>query len=230
VLSANARPNENPFSDTPLDRLPSGRHRLTREAVTESQRGRLLFAIVQVISEKGYAAATVADIVERAAVSRSTFYEQFADKEACFLAAFTFGVQYVLTQMREAREALADEHDWRARVRSDLQTYLAVLAAEPAFAVSLHVEVLAAGQAALEHRARMLGLFTGRTARNHELARRQEPQLSALPPEAFALHTGGVDELIRDRLRTGPASSLPGLAEPIVAATLALFGDPAPPR
>jgi AcrR family transcriptional regulator len=212
------------YMASPLHRLPSGRHRLSREAVQQSQRSRLLIAIVQVIAEKGYAATTVADIVERAAVSRSTFYEQFADKGACFLAAFSFAVEYVIGRMAEARRALGDELEWRAHVRSDLATYLSVLASESDFAVALHVEVLAAGPAALEHRARMLERFSARTAAVHQLARRQQPELPPLPREAFALHTGGVDELIRDWLRTEAADRLPELLEPVLAATLALFG------
>jgi AcrR family transcriptional regulator len=217
------------FSLPPLDRLPSGRHRLSREAVESSQRGRLLFAIAQVVAEKGYAAATVADIVDRASVSRTTFYEQFPDKEACFLAAFDFGVEYVLGRMLEAWEqAGAHEHDWREHVRSDLTTYLRELATEPAFARALHVESLAAGPAALERRAQMFALFAGRSQRVHELARETEPAVPALPPEAFALHTGGIDELIREWLRTRDAESLTELAEPAYTATLALFGASGP--
>ncbi|HTX45441.1 MAG TPA: helix-turn-helix domain-containing protein [Solirubrobacteraceae bacterium] len=218
----------------PLDRLPSGRHRLSREAVESSQRGRLLFAIAQVVAEKGYAAATVADIVDRASVSRTTFYEQFPDKEACFIAAFDFAVEYVLGQMRQAWEELGEgdndgERDWRERVRSDLTTYLRVLASEPAFARALHVEALAAGPAALERRAVMLSLFADRTRRVHELARAAEPSLPELQQAAFAVHTGGVDELIREWIRTRGAGSLPELAEPALAATLAIFGALPPP-
>ena len=213
------------FPLPPLDRLPSGRHRLTRKAVESSQRGRLLFAIAQVVAEKGYAAATVADIVDRASVSRTTFYEQFPDKEACFLAAFDFAVEYVLGEMREAWEALGAGLEWRAHVRSDLTTYLNVLASEPAFARALHIEVIAAGPAALERRAQMFALFAGRTQRLHEFAREQEPSLPELPESAFALHSGGIDEMIREWLRTRGPSTLPQLAEPALAATFALFGD-----
>jgi AcrR family transcriptional regulator len=214
-----------PLSLPPLGRLPSGRHRLTRKAVTESQRGRLMLAIAQIVAEKGYSATTVADIVDRASVSRSTFYDQFPDKEACFLAAFNFGVEDVLGHMRQAWEALAAQDDWRAHVRSDLTTYLDVLAGEPAFAWSLHVEVLAAGPTALERRAQIFGIFTERTRRIHELAREQDASLPVLPGAVFELHTGGMDELIRECLRSRGASALPGLAEPAVAATLALFGE-----
>src|SRR5438067_613553 len=129
-MRSRGRVSAGSFPLPPLDRLPSGRHRLTREAVKQSQRGRLLFAIAQVVAERGYAAATVADIVDRASVSRSTFYEQFPDKEACFIAAFDYGVEFVLGRMQQAWEALKTP-DWRDHVRSDLETYIGVLAREP---------------------------------------------------------------------------------------------------
>jgi AcrR family transcriptional regulator len=213
------------FPLPPLDRLPSGRHRLERDQVEASQRGRLLLAVATAVADKGYGATTVADIVDRASVSRSTFYEQFPDKESCFLAAFDLGVDLLVGQVRTAAGALPSNADWRAHVRSDLTTYLAVLAAEPAFAWSVHVEVLAAGPAALEHRARIFELFTERTRRIYELARSQDRSLAELPREVFALHTGGMDELVRDRLRTRGAQALPDLAEPAIRATFALFGE-----
>src|SRR5690242_3020391 len=77
------------------------RHRTAREAVMASQRGRVLEAMVKAVAEKGYAATTIADVVARAGVSRRTFYEQFRDKEACFLAAFDTGVAFVRTRIEE---------------------------------------------------------------------------------------------------------------------------------
>jgi AcrR family transcriptional regulator len=60
---------------------PRGRPRRT------DQRGRLLSAIVAVVGERGYARAKIGEIAARAGVSRATFYDQFADKEDCFVAA-----------------------------------------------------------------------------------------------------------------------------------------------
>jgi AcrR family transcriptional regulator len=204
-------------------RLPSGRHRLTREDVVASQRGRLIEAMVEAVAERGYAATTVADVVERAAVSRKTFYEHYPDKEACFLAAYAGGVEYVLGRLADAAEPLEDD-GWRARVRANVETYLEVLAEEPAFAWALHVEILAAGPAALARRAEIFELFSGRTRRLHDLAREQDPELPELPAEDLLLHTGGVDELVRECLRTRGAEALPDLAGPAVRSTLALFG------
>jgi AcrR family transcriptional regulator len=204
------------------EKLRPGRHQLTREDVTRSQRERVLVAMLRCVNEHGYAATTVADVVAHAAVSRSTFYTQFADKEACFGAAYDFAMQHALSQMSEATHAQPDA-SWRERVRSDLTTYLRVLADEPALAVTLHVEVLAAGPAALEHRAELLSVLASRIVNLNDLARHEDGSLRELPPAVFALYTGGLDELIRDRLRTGSIDGLHDLAEPVLEATYAIF-------
>lgn len=209
---------------TMLEPLPSGRHRLARADVEASQRGRMLGAMAKAVAAKGYGPTTVADVTERAAVSRRTFYEQFASKEACFIAAYDVGVEYVLGRIRTAGEGLPRGAGWRERNRSDLDAYLRVLAADPAFAWALHVEVLAAGPAALERRAQIFTIFSRRTRRLNELARADDPTLPELPDEAFLVHTGGVEELVRECLRTHGAEALPELAEPAHRATVALFG------
>lgn len=206
-----------------LERLPSGRHHLTREAVAASQHGRLLFAIAQAVAEKGYADTTVADVVERASVSRRTFYEQFTSMEECFLAAFDTGVEIVLGRLAAASADIPAE-DWRAVTRSDIETYLEVLRSEPHFAWALHVRVLSAGPAALKRRAEMFALFSARTRSLNRLARDQEVGLPKLPDQAFAMHSGGVDELIRECLRADGPEGLPKLADPIARTTITLFG------
>src|SRR4051794_31061826 len=62
--------------------------RLRRDEVAASQRGRMLRAMAEAASERGYVNTVVSDVVERAGVSRKTFYEHFTDKEECFLASY----------------------------------------------------------------------------------------------------------------------------------------------
>ena len=204
--------------------MPSGRHGLTREAVAESQRGRLLFAMAEAVAEEGYAATSVSDVVERAAVSRRTFYELFPDKEACFLAAYDTGVEVILGQIRRDVGALPAV-GWRERARTAVETYMRVLAGEPAFAWATHVEILAAGRRALERRAAILGVFTEVWRRFHEVARAEDATLRVLPEDAYRTLTGGLEELVRDRLRTQGAQSLPAYAEAVLHAALSLLGD-----
>jgi AcrR family transcriptional regulator len=228
------------FPSSPASRLPSGRHGLTREAVVASQRGRLIDAMAQVVAEKGYAATTVADVVERAGVSRRTFYEQFADKEACFLAAYDVGLAAVLCRITEAVEGVSERlppplsgghppspgpaAGWRERARAGIEAFLTLLASEPAFARAMQVEILTAGPAALGRRAGMLVMFSGIWRNVHDVARAEEPALPALPDEVFTVLTAGLEELIRDCIRTKGAAALPELAEPILRAVFAVFG------
>ncbi len=69
-------------------RFPAGVRTLPSELVRAIQRERLLAAMLSTVTETGYRALTVQDVLGPAGVSRPTFYEQFDDKEDCFLAAF----------------------------------------------------------------------------------------------------------------------------------------------
>ncbi|MGI8558445.1 MAG: TetR/AcrR family transcriptional regulator [Solirubrobacteraceae bacterium] len=182
-------------------RLPSGRHGLTREDVAGSQRGRILAAMMSAAREKGYAVATVGDIVERAGVSRRTFYEHFADKPDCFLAAYTAGTEVLLAGMREAVRAV-DQANWRVWARASVESYLELLEAEPDFAWALHVEVFAAGPTAQARRAEIVSLLAGRWRRLYDRALREDPGLGPAPSESL-LRTivVGHEELVREQLR-----------------------------
>ncbi|HRV61000.1 MAG TPA: TetR/AcrR family transcriptional regulator [Solirubrobacterales bacterium] len=68
------------------DPLPRGRHRLSADYVRASQRERLLRAMLELVAENGYQVASVPDVVTRARVSRSSFYQEFDGKLGCFLA------------------------------------------------------------------------------------------------------------------------------------------------
>ena len=56
--------------------------------VRESQRWRLLEAITEAVARLGHANASVADAIAIAGGGCKTLYQQFHDKEDCFLAAF----------------------------------------------------------------------------------------------------------------------------------------------
>src|SRR5919198_4323464 len=114
---------------------------------SEAQRARLLDAVARVVADKGYLACTVTDIVRAAGVSRSTFYELFEGKEACFLDAYRHGVAVLLERVRSAVIEAAPG-DWRAQLRAGVRAYLRAVAAEPAFARAFVLELTLAGPAA----------------------------------------------------------------------------------
>ncbi|WP_187368851.1 TetR/AcrR family transcriptional regulator [Baekduia soli] len=197
----------------PPDVLPRGRHAASREVVAESQRRRMLVALAEVVAEKGYGATSVADVIEGARVSRRTFYEHFANKEECFLAAYDAGVQSLLHAIAASPGPTADDPE-RAR-RAAAGTYLGLLADNPAFARAFLVEVLAAGPRALQRRAAVRERFAGFLAERHlaTALRTGEPQP---PAHVFRAAVGAIDELVTDRLLTQGAASLPGLLDAVV--------------
>ena len=128
-------------------RLPRGTHGLDPSLVAASQRSRLLEAAGQAVAEKGYAAATIDDIVRGAGVSKKTFYEHFDDKLGCFLAAYEAASDELYEHVTAAQDAA--EADWPATTRAGIRAYLRWLAAEPALARVFLIEIAAAGPEAL---------------------------------------------------------------------------------
>ena len=200
--------------------LPRGPHRLGREVILASQRGRMLEAMAESVAEKGYAATTVADIVGRAGVSRKTFYEHFADKEDCFLGAYDACVDILMTQVVDAREGIAD---WGGAMRASLRAYLEVLASEPALARTFLVEVLAAGPRALERRTEVHRRFAELSRNLHEQARRDLPDLPELPDGVYDAMVGAINELVFELVRQGRSDELPSLEPTIFYMQLAVF-------
>ncbi len=165
-------------SRTASPRLRPGPGGLPRGQVTQIQRSRMLAAAVEAVEEVGYARMTVAQVIGRARVSRKTFYDVFADREDCFLAAFE---QALGQASLIAQEAYAGESSWREGVRAALARLLMFMDEEPGLARLCIVEALGAGERVLECRGRVLDELAeivdrGRAANN---AAREPPQVTA---------------------------------------------------
>lgn len=104
--------------------LAAARNGLGPEGLVEIQRARMLAAMVQCCAERGASNVSVANVVERAGASRRTFYEIFADREECFLAAFD---DAIARASRYALEAYEPDAKWSERVRSGLVGLLSFL-------------------------------------------------------------------------------------------------------
>ncbi len=198
------------------------RHRTAREAVVASQRGRILEAMVKAVAKKGYAKTTLTDVVAVASVSRRTFYEQFRDKEECFLAAFDTGLRFLFARMQQ-EFAAQPSPDWREHIRVNFETYLATLAAEPAFAKVVHVDALAAGEQARARWAELLRRLVAFFRTVHETARAEDPRIPPVNDEALLVLCGGVPEVVREYVRTGRVAELPSLAPALTDLAIAII-------
>jgi AcrR family transcriptional regulator len=185
-------------------RFPAGVRTLPPELVKAVQRERLLAAMVDTVTDAGYNTLTVQNVLTRAGISRPTFYEQFADKEDCFLAAFDASA----TRMRERIEAAASDVSlsWQARLRSGLAELLSFIADEPHEARLVIVEARASSPAGLRRRDELLDRFA---LCIDALVREDLDE----PPSAIAAAgvVGGIESVLYARLQKGETEQLDAL-------------------
>jgi AcrR family transcriptional regulator len=200
-------------------RPPRGRHRLPPEVVARSQRERLLEAAIRVVVEKGYAATTVADLTREAGVSRTTFYEHFEDKGACFLAAYDNAVDALVRRVGAAYES---QERWPERARAGLTELLAALAEEPDLARLALVDISSAGPAAQRRYRAAVQRLTPLFDEGRDFA----PAGRNLPANTSRMAIGAVTGLISDELVAGRAEYLPELLSDLLFATLVPYIGP----
>lgn len=124
----------------------------------EERRSRLLEAMLEVVGERGYANASVSLLLERTGLYRQAFYDDFLDKEDCFLQAYDHAARQ-LEGIVSAAAAEAD--DWRGRLRRGLAAALGFLDRRPDIGRALVVEVHAAGPRAVAKRDRAMARVAG---------------------------------------------------------------------
>jgi AcrR family transcriptional regulator len=175
-------------------KFPSGVRKLPSELVRAVQRERLIVAMLRAASELGYRGTNVQDVIERAGVSRPTFYEHFANKEDCFLAAFDTSAK----RLRDKVEAaVRDGGSWRDRIRLGLEAVLSFVRAEPDTARTIIVEARAASADAVMRRVELLDHFSNCLDTQ---ARELLPETSQRSEVTASGVVGGVEALLYSRL------------------------------
>ena len=187
-----------------------------KEAVPASQRARMLDAITRAVAAKGYARVTVGDVVAIAGVSRRTFYEQFKDKEDCFLAAYDTGTKALIGNMVQASLTAGADADWREVLQIAIDTYVGTLAEDPEFARTFLVDILGAGPAAVELRGEVYEQFVQQYVILARRAAKQDAHVDEVPEIYLRALVGGIGELVQQHLLTKDAETLPELA-PVLA-------------
>ena len=188
-------------------------------AAQAPQRARLLDAMIDVVADKGYAAATVADAVRAARVSRGTFYALFPSKEACFIEAYRRNVEVLVERIEAATHA---EHgDWRERLRAGMRAYLERLAEETRLARIWLLEMPVAGAVAQAERDATLHRFADRYRRSFEAALAERDDLAMPSDDALFMLAAGVDQLVCARVRADQVETLPELTESLLTCAVA---------
>ncbi len=183
------------------------------------QRERLLDGMARTVARRGYTDATVAQAIAKARVSRSTFYEHFADKEECFLAAFQ---ELAPVLGKELLAAVADV-PWERKQRAMLAAVLDPEQSDTA----MHWRLLLTQARAGEPRVRaQRELFMARLEQSLQAlldgVPKQTPTLD-IPPKALL---GGVRSVISIQRYTHDAQEQSSLLDDLVSWTAAYAVPP----
>ena len=181
----------------------------TRPAA-EGHRARLTGGLAAAIAEKGYATVTIADVVGHARVSKRTFYEHFADKEACFLALYSETSDELLDLIAEA--AASADGPWDERLGAAARAYFERVAGEPELIRAALLEIQAAGPRARGLRREVQRRYSEQLRALSIAAAAEEPGISALTPALATAVVGGLNELMVEAAEAGQAARMGELA------------------
>lgn len=173
------------FPDAPALRL-----------VSSPKRQKILEGMLEVVGANGYDAASVRMVLDLTGLYRQAFYDEFADKDDCYLEAFDYGAARLEAAVRAAGAA---EESWQSQLRAGLGTLLEALDADPDLGRALVVEVHAAGPEALKRRSQVMKRITDFI----DSARHASAEAGSPPPIAAEGIVAGMHAVVHARLATG---------------------------
>jgi AcrR family transcriptional regulator len=180
------------------------------------KRQRILRGMLEAVGIQGYEQATVQDAISNAGLYRQAFYDNFTDKEDCYLQAIDAGSAWIELAMRQAT---AGATSWRGQLRGALNGLLSFLDEQPAIGRALLVEVHAAGAAAVEKRTEAMERAAAMMDRAREESNDVAPAISA---EAVV---AGIHAVLHTRLAARKAEDFNRLLpELMYLAVLPYFG------
>ncbi|HWY90212.1 MAG TPA: TetR/AcrR family transcriptional regulator [Solirubrobacteraceae bacterium] len=195
-------------------RLPRGPHQLAPTEVARHQRLRMHGAMVEAVAVNGYANTSVKQIIGLAGVSRRAFYEQFANKEECFLATFDLIAARGVKRVHEAYRSTGG--DLERRIRAAVGEFTDEIESNAKGAGLAIVQAQTAGAPGLARLRKAMGTFEQMLSSSFAHAGDAGP----LPAPIVRGIVGGMHEATAVRLRAGRPEEIPALSEEIAQWTL----------
>lgn len=195
------------------------------DAAASEPRLRLLAALGELLGRKPSAEITVGDIVAQAHVSKRTFYEQFATKDACLMALFEHLADHTLALIA------ADYHpgeDTAQAIEGVTRAYLLHLQRQPVLVRALYIELMAVGAEGVAVRRRITQRFADFLIHQVDMARAQDPTKTPLPEPLATAAVGGANELILQAIEAGRADRLAELTPAVTTFLHTVLRQPIP--
>jgi AcrR family transcriptional regulator len=166
--------------------------------------------MIEEAADRGYAGATIARLVALAGVSKRAFHEQFATKEAYFLAAYDAIVGGTISRIGHAYGRA--QGDWHARLRSAFKAFVDAVIENPKAARVALVEAHAGGEAAEARTRRTRLIFEQMVSAGFTEA----SDGAALPPLLVKGIVCGIERVTRELLLAGEVEKLADLADELL--------------
>lgn len=172
-----------------------------------TQRERLIGGMLAAVRRHGYAGANVSHVIEHAGVSRPTFYEYFADKDDCFIAAHREFGRRVAEDLERTIAACPPE----LAVQTGIRRVVEIARCLPDLAGFLMNDAMAGGWRSLDEGDRLREEIANIIERGRS---RASPE-SLTPDLPLRLVVGAVRWLLALQLRRGE-HDLEGVAEELI--------------
>jgi AcrR family transcriptional regulator len=201
-------------------RLPKGPHGIAAPEVAHHQRIRMHGAMIEAIATRGYENTSVKHVIGLAGVSRRAFYEQFANKEDCFMETFDLIVNRGIRRINQAYRSTSGSSEQRLRT-----AFGAFVEEVQTNSKALHLVVIdaqIAGPEGLQRLQRTTAMFEGLLSNTFSDPRNPD----ALPLPVVRAIVGGLRRATFMRLRDGHPQGLSGLTDEMLRWSL-LFKSPA---
>lgn len=170
--------------------------------------------MVEAVARHGFSGTTLRELVALAGVSRSAFYENFENKQDCFLATFDAIVAELAVRVGDAYRS---GEDFRERLVAALGAFMDLAVQEPAAASLAAVDSLTLGTAGVTHRQRAAESFEVLVGQSFD----HSPSEREVPAVTVRAIVAGIRGVAYRRLRTGHPEELPGTVEELVDWALA---------
>lgn len=177
----------------------------------KDHRGRILAGLAAALERLSLAELYTDDIAREASVSKRTFYEHFANKEACFLELYKENSARILAVLAEA--AAQQELPVMERIERGAEAYLAVMQSQAPLMKRLYIDILKLGNEGMQAKRHVVQQFADLVLGIYEEERRKIPGMPAFPPELVLGVIAGLNELILFKIEDGEAEQLLDLVE-----------------
>jgi len=158
--------------------------------------------MAEAIEERGYRQTTIADVVRIARTSRRSFYEQFADRDACFLALFDEVHGSIMKLIASSVDA---ELSWEEQINRSLALYLDTIASRPGLSRSFAYELAALGEVGAARQRSAIEQFAELLVALVESGQRERHERSTHPLtiDMAIMIVGGMHEMTIAALERG---------------------------